>query len=823
MPVNPNDQLASDWPSGRSRNTLEVVRSAIDDLHTAHHRPLQNLSQDFFPVTISVAIPESFLLVVNLLPHSWARRHQTAVANILQLGTLSAVANHRVTAIDLLATLLVMVMSDVFQRSPSYEAAGTTTSGESEQHQHGPSAVETLAAQARAVLSNSSPRHHPRTTVDEPKGGQSIFALQPGAIDTRVPASDIKDGEIVRLQRTLTELKTLNKAREVQLRITKEDLKNAREALNETFTEYSSLRDELKTIKQALGQDHQAIVYRKDIELFALRKGNEQKERSIRDRDATILEMQRERKAVEEVKDAQLTQLQDKLALSDRQESPKTSQEMKDDDHALEVRMLRVKKGRNSLDSEDEKDILINKLKENLAVATKTAEAVVNQQAELQRAWETSKKIQTALKEEREQHVQTREQLHEATVKLTESEQSKHSQMETLGRLPTINEDEHDTSELESMFDAAQKDNLRLYAEIEALDQRLRDANSRMFIAQQNARALREQIRLAQAVNDDMETARPSVVHRVHFQRMEGQLKEIRDTLEAKDKEIDLLKNTVAEKDHHVRDLQSEVDAAVNFHTQDQDEIEQLKRSLSELQTTKEQLMRDHERLASQRTRQRIISTDRTSARSSGATLIQEPSPPLTRPSDDRPSIEALPPMLEQEERNESIQMTPERHIRSESAWKSTTNRLSLMSTDIPPPELRDAKHARLKSLGIREIMKRFVKKDVESDPLGDPLPNEHPVQENVPSEIRGVLAPISKNISMRPSTALGTGVVKSITTDPGRKATLATNTKNIRPPNPRRMTPRYYTTQQDTEPERPKTATSDEEARPLSRKRWAT
>ena len=41
-------------------------------------------------------------------------------------------------------------------------------------------------------------------------------------------------------------------------------------------------------MKQTLGRDHQAVIYRKDIELFALRKANEQKENHIKDREVSF-------------------------------------------------------------------------------------------------------------------------------------------------------------------------------------------------------------------------------------------------------------------------------------------------------------------------------------------------------------------------------------------------------------------------------------------------------------------------------------------------------------------------------------------------------
>jgi hypothetical protein len=342
--------------------------------------------------------------------------------------------------------------------------------------------------------------------------------------------------DIVRLQGALTDLKTANKAKEVLLHRTREELKNARETLNQTFAEYCSLRDEMKTIKQTMARDHQAIVYRKDIELFALRKGNEQKEKYIKDHDAKLDEVFQQQKATVELKDAQLKMLKERVAFLDRQASSQfghDQEESADGDHALQVRLLRVKKpAKRTEDSQsvpsdsttaadEDKGATIASLREQLAVAEKAADEVVNQQAELSRAWDVVKKIQTALKEERKLHAQTREQLQEVSVRLEEEQDSRAT---SVGRLPTIEEDK---DELEAMFDTAQEDNLRLYSELEALEKRLRDANIRMFTAEHEVVALREQVQLEQTISNDLETARPSVVHRVHFQRMEGQLKEV--------------------------------------------------------------------------------------------------------------------------------------------------------------------------------------------------------------------------------------------------------------------------------------------------------
>lgn len=800
---------------------------------------------------IVTALPGTFLLVARQRPDTWANRHQTSIANALHLVALASCANHKLEAGDLLILVFVMVAFDVFQR---VLAAGATDSdGESDLQPRSPSSSETPRAQTPSDPTNAATVPIAKTSAVEDEDFEPIEPIstsQSGASDTKTIAVDPKDSEIVRLQRSLTESKTAHKAREVQLRITKEELQNARDALNDTFAEYSGLRDQLKAIKQNLGRDHQAIVYRKDIELFALRKGNEQKDKSIQDRDGQIEEMSRQHKTIMEVKDAQLKLMRERLISMERQSSPRFSEEGDDGDHALEVRMLRIKKGRKSLEAEEEKDGIIAKLQEQLAAGAQAKEEVVNQQAELQRSWDVAKKIQKALKEERERHTQTREQLEEAAVKLAELEPQPRSRASSvIGRLPTIDEDEHDKEELEAMFNTTQQDNLRLYAEVAALEKRLVEANARLFTALQEAEAIRVQLNQEKEVNEDMETARPSVVHRVHFQRMEGQMCELREALASKDEEMELLRNTIAEKDHYVKDIQGELDAAASFHTQDQDEIERLKQSIDELQATKYQLMLDHERLGSQRTRQRVISMDRPdrfSARSSGATLIHEPSPPLTKTSDEAPPVEVIPmpTMPVVPEREGSIQETPQRHLRSKSSPKETPNRWSLMSHDVPPAELRELKTNRRRSLGLKVMMQKIVRKTQEpehsSTDAATPAPEALPKREE--SKLRRVLAPKDKNMSIRPSTAASAIPSKPVGSQAADTPLTSPLPPNVRPPNPRRSTPttpRYYAVtanatgpeagaaqkeeakEKEPEKERPRSAMGPEPSKSKSRLSW--
>ena len=814
-----------------TRNRIKATKITPRGQHEAvvRHGVLDFAFDLPLSTAIVAALPGTFIFIIRQLPSTWATRHQTSVANALHLLAIFSCANQHLQDCDLLVVVFVMVAFDVFQRALGCAAVDATAAGESDRRPQRTSPHETSRAQTRSTRASVS-----AGSVGT-RGLVTALVQRPGS-DTSPITFDAKDREIVRLQRSLTESKTAHKATEVQLRIAKEELYNARETLNGTFAEYANLREELKIIKQNLGRDHQAIVYRKDIELFALRKGNEQKDKSIQERDTKLEEMARQHNAAMEVRDAQLKLMKERIISIERQSSPRFSEDKEDGDHALEVRLLKIRKGRNSQGGEEDKDTIIAKLQEQLAKTMKTNEEVVNQQAELQRAWDVAKKIKKALVEERERHAQTQDQLEETAVKLSEADpQSRNRASSSPGRLPTIDEDDHDKNELEAMFDTAQQDNLRLYAEVAALEKRLSDANSRMFTAVQETETLREQMNLEQTVNEDTETARPSIVHRVHFQRMENQLAEVRNTLTNKDEEMELLKNTIVEKDHYVKDIQGELDAAARFHTQDQDEIERLKQSIAELQATKYQLMLDHERQSIQRPRQRVISTDRAdraSARSSGATLISELSPSFTRPSDENTATETQPQMPVVLEREDSIQETPVRHLRSKSSPKSNANRWSMISQDIPPPELRELKGTRRRSLGLKEVMQKIVGRNSESakqDSAEFAAKEEKPVKREE-SKIRRALAPKDKNDSQRPSTSVSTVPSKPIQQPPALTLVTSPLPQNIRPPHARRHTPntpRYYAAQdaavqKQKEDERPHTAAADDSAiRPKSRLSW--
>jgi hypothetical protein len=211
--------------------------------------------------------------------------------------------------------------------------------------------------------------------------------------------------------------------------------------------------------------------------------------------------------------------------------------------------------------------------------------------------------------------------------------------------------------------------------------------------------------------------------------------------------------------------------------------------------------MHDHERLAIQRTRLRISSVEHTSARSSGATLIQESSPPLTNPSDELPPPELIPiiPIPTESPRNNSIQETPKRHLRSESA----PVRWNLMSNDIPPPELRGHKR---RSLGLKDFVKKMVKKDSKADvePPKTASSKEEDTEE-LPLR-RAVLSTKDKSDYIRPATA----APKVANQDPFYTTPSVPVPHNSRPANIRRHTPRYYAEQEAEDKARPQTAKAE-------------
>jgi len=728
-------------------DVYQVLRN-LDD-RWAHEFPLSR----FGLVAAATALPGSFLIFIRNHPDSWAAKHQNQVANALHVLTLVTIANQRVSVQDLLVTALVMVSFETFQRY-----LGSVNAGQNDE----PSATETLLAQAHSTtVESKAPLPYTVHTERFPSLSHSTSLT-------------VKDEEILRLQQSITEARTSGRVKEIEMKRAQADLCHARGSLNETFAEYTNLRDEMKTMKQTVGRDHQTVIYRKDIELFALRKGNEQKENCIKDKDAKLTEILRMHEATLALKDSQVHNLKERIAFLEKRESNcsidgevKSVSHVEGDHQAVQVKLLRVK-GKSSLEVErsiEERDAEISKLKGDLAGAAKASETLAKKQDELRRAREATYEVQNTLNEELQMHAETREKLQEVSIRL-EKEVKRHRERGSQTQLPTI--EEQDKKELETMFNAAQQDNLRLYAELDSLDKRLREANARIFVNDQEAEQLREQLRLEKAINEDMETARPSLVHRVHFQRMEGQLKESHDALSDKDDEILLLKEDIAAKDKDIEDLEKGAQDALNDRSILQTEREELKRTIHSLETTKEQLMKDHERLAAHRSRQRVSSADHASARSSGATLTDRnvSLQVITNDAEVEPLPPARPVMMgdmgKMADLNDdgSIQNTPASTYRSPLA--APDKRGSMISEKAPPKGLRGA-HSK------RQSLKGFMRKVIGKDPEGekktklglskskDSAKGKETVQ--MQTQLQTALAPKERITLMRPKTAGESGL----------------------------------------------------------------
>ena len=203
--------------------------------------------------------------------------------------------------------------------------------------------------------------------------------------------------------------------------------------------------------------------------------------------------------------------------------------------------------------------------------------------------------------------------------------------------------------------------------------------------------------------------------------------------------------------------------------------------------------------------------------------------------------METLPTMPVVPEREGSIQETPQRHLRSKSSPKESSNRWSLMSHDVPPAELRELKSNRRRSLGLKVMMQKMVRKNQEADSTSTEAVKtraEEPLKREE-SKLRRVLAPKDKNLSIRPSTAASAIASKPVGAQPFATPKTSPLPQAVRPPNPRRnspATPRYYATQsatnQATKPaetenvekkERPRSAMGVEPARPKSRLSWGS
>jgi hypothetical protein len=718
-------------------DTDSLIRT-LEDRWTPHF-PLSRLAS----VAVITALPGAFLTFVRNHPDSWAARHQTKVANALHVLALATVANQRVSVQDLLVTALVMVSFEALQRS--LEQGSDRAKAES-------SAIETLLSSTHTIVAESDivvPAREKNGRVDS-------------GVHGKVSAAKSEKEEAINSRREkLKEVETANETKENDLRRSRDDLCKTRDTLNATLAENASLRDETKVVKQSVGRDHQAIIYRKDIELFALRKGNEQKEIQIKEKDTMLADLHRQHKAAMDLKEAQVQSLKEKIATFEEPGNDEVDDEanIEQDGHhepAMRVKLLRVQ-GRSSHEHDrllKEKDLEIARLREDLSAIMCGSETLTRVQDELRRAWDSTYEMQRALNEERHAHTQSKHKLQEAALRL--EEEVRKSEKSSPVRLPTI--EESDKNELEVMFNAAQQDNIRLHSEHEVVEKRLREANARLFTSEQEMATLKEQLRLEKAINEDMETARPSVVHRAHFQRMEGQLQESRDALNAKDSEIEQLKSAATKKENELQSLQKETEAAARSQSQLQEEVDGLKRSVTQLESTKEQLMLDHERLAQHRARQRTSTgtADHTSARSSGATLITEPVHVYTdaeTPLPTRPATIAT---------DFSVHSTPETNTAVDTPVtptpidrKPNANRFSLITNDVPPPELRSS---RRRSLNLKGLMRKMTGKETGDKEKARPMTGykESKKEKEREKEQRPktALAPKDKNAPLRPQTS---------------------------------------------------------------------
>ncbi|KAF2006159.1 hypothetical protein P154DRAFT_254451 [Amniculicola lignicola CBS 123094] len=731
-----------------SSNVFCLVATVNDRLELRMPTALGNRWAEHFAfsrlafVAITTALPGAFLIFVRKRPDMWAAKHRQQITTALHIFVLVTITHQRVSLQDVLVVTAVMLSFEALRRA--------------------------------SELSSTQDEPHPFSGSGNHLNSSNVIVTETEIVDHASERTDsigvgcafeTGEEEIDRLRRALVQVQTADKNKETDLRRTQIDLRNARDTLNDTFAEYTSLRDEMKTVKQTIGRDHQAIIYRKDIELFALRKGNEQKENYIKEKEAKLEDLHRSYRAALDLKDAQMRNLKERVAFLERQQSHSIdSNPGGEEKHpaALQVKLLRVQ-GRNSVEVErpNEETVLeIAKLKEELAEAQRGSEAVSRIQDELHRAWNSTYEMQNALNDEQQNHAQVREKYQEVAKRL-EEEMKKNMLRTPLPRLETIQE--QDRQELEVMFNAAQQDNLKLYAELETKDKLLRETSVQLAAKEQDLSGLREELKIEKSINEDMEAARPSVVHRAHYQRMEGQLKEIRYKLTVKIAELEQLQlnaqvtSEELEQNTKAKKLLKESLAHL------QDENTGLKRQIAELEAAKEQLMLDHERLSKHRTREtRISSAEYTSARSSGATLITDPSNrPISAEVSSQVPVPSRPTAADVVVTNDF-----------------ETNRFSLISTSAPPLELRSTKR---KSLTLKGIVRKLIRRDEK----GDDTKEAKSGKEITPKEVKDVKS--KEKEALRPRTALGKKD-KNVPIRPKTAAELKPSPKNAAVPMPKGM-----------------------------------
>lgn len=144
------------------------------------------------------------------------------------------------------------------------------------------------------------------------------------------------------------------------------------------------------------------------------------------------------------------------------------------------------------------------------------------------------------------------------------------------------------------------------------------------------------------------------------------------------------------------------------------------------------------------------------------------------------------------------------------------------MSNDVPPPELRELKTARRKSVGFKDLMKRIVGKDDRSS--GDKVDKEdkNSVDPKERSRMERSHAPKGISAILRPKTAASTAAAVRYDEVQPQTPTNTSAPQGDGLSNQKRDTARYYATHDAKVDERPKTAAAGEALRPVSRRSWA-
>lgn len=711
------------------------------------------------------AIPATFLFLTYQRLDSRGAKSRTQFVYVLLLIALATVANRTLSTQDLLIAVLFLMSVEALRRSLSRGSATTCTeAGKKLGRLRALPSAASMESRNRLATGDSD------TSSGDPNGSISSDGHH---ISLRQPTTDAQyqDSEIEHIYDTL---------------------RLSRSSLNDPSAENAHLREELKSIKKIIGRDHQGALYKRELDLFESKKSYELKKKFVDERETALDNIYRQYREALEQKDAHIRALEHRIASSTHTQTrlpENVALRDSTDEHqaAVQVKLLHIK-GRKSQeqDRDEEKDVEIAKLKEDIAALQSGSENYTRLQEELRRAWDAAHETENMLNQERRNHKHTINKLQETTVRL--EEEIRKSQKSSPARLPTIQES--DKQELESMFNAAQQDNLRLYTELETVEKRLRDTNQRLLTVQQELEAVKEQLRLEKAINADMENAGPSAfkVHRLRQYTIQGQLKEANEALKLREEEIQQLKATVISKENQVAKLKTVMDADKHARTVLEAELDRVKKAVVELEATKEQLMLDHERLARHRSRNiKEIEKDHESARFSGATLFTDPNnPPTTtaaRPEPE-PPLPVRPDFPGDTSTHASTDTpaqasTPEPAPRAISEQRKASegpNRADTISTLVPASE----KQTRRKSLTLKGIMRKMAGKDAKEGGKSDRnASDKHISHPRAPL----ALAPKDKNAPIRPQTSATatqtriTGISKDTGGANARPKTIASQT----------------------------------------------